>query len=400
MDAARGAGRLAFEAVEQLTNIVEAMHANIAAVPAPLGKGTDGRTKGITRLVYSSIRGVNTVAKVSIDAALGLLGKAISTGLPQPHSDAVRAAVNGVLGDHLDRTENPLAIEMRLRNLGSALDLEPRALATAMPQPGGRILIAVHGLCMSDRQWLRNGHDHALALSQALGYTPLYLFYNSGRHISQNGRAFADLLERLVQSWPEPVEEMTIIVHSMGGLVTRSACHYGGQQGHSWLGSLERIVFLGTPHHGAPLERGGNWLQLLFGLSPYTAPLGRLGTIRSDGVTDLRHGNVLDEDWQARDHSESPRDPRSPVPLPSGVQCFAHAATLGKSADEVKGRALGDGLVPVPSALGKHKEAALQLAFPDPHQSVGYGMNHWDLLDKPSVYEQVLDWLGGSGGSS
>ena len=105
-------------------------------------------------------------------------------------------------------------------------------------------------------------------LADQLGYTAVHLHYNSGRHISINGREFAKQLETLLREWPVPVEELTILGHSLGGLLARSACHYGAQAGHGWLQSLKNIVFLGTPHHGAPLERGGNWLQVSVARSP------------------------------------------------------------------------------------------------------------------------------------
>ncbi len=96
----------------------------------------------------------------------------------------------------------------------------------------------------------------------------------------------------------------------MGGLVARSACHYGALARHQWLRRVDKIVFVGTPHHGAPFERGGNWVDMLLSSSPYTAPLARLGKIRSAGITDLRFGNLVDEDWEKRDRFERSGDLR------------------------------------------------------------------------------------------
>ena len=76
-----------------------------------------------------------------------------------------------------------------------------------------------------------------------------------------------------------------------------------------WPARLDDLVFLGTPHHGAPLERAGNWVDLLLGATPYAAPFARLGKLRSAGITDLRHGNLLDEDWVGRDRFAPRRSP-------------------------------------------------------------------------------------------
>jgi hypothetical protein len=391
-DTVRGASRLAFDAVEQVTHIVEAMHANIAAASPPLGKGTDGRTRGIAGLVYGSTRLVNGASRSILDRALRLLPG--QTGLPiaQPHADAARGVLNGVLGDHLIATANPLAIDMRLRSDGRPLRLERKALAAAMPEASGEILVVVHGLCMNDRQWNRKNQDHGASLARDRNCTPVYLHYNSGRHVSENGREYAALLERLVGAWPVPVTGLSVLAHSMGGLVTRSACHYGAEAEHRWLGSLRRIVFLGTPHHGAPLERGGHSLMNTLGISPYTAPLARLGWLRSAGITDLRYGNLLDEDWQPHDRFASTGDLRRSVSLPEGVDCYALAATTGMLRGDLNDRLLGDGLVPVASALGQHSDATKTLRIPESNQSVLYGTNHMDLLSDQDVYTQIKDW--------
>jgi hypothetical protein len=353
--------RLAFDAVEQLSHIVEAMHANIAAAPLPLGTGTDGRTRGVTGFVYDSIRFVNAGARAALDRGLGLLAAGGGPPLPQQQSDALLAVLNGVLGDHLAATENPLAIPMQLRHEAES---------------GRKLVLLIHGLCMNDRQWKRNGHDHGAALANDLGVTPVYLLYNTGRHVSENGRELAGLLEALLESWPVSAPELAIVAHSMGGLVARSAYRCGVAAGHAWPAGLKQLVFLGTPHHGAPFERGGSWVDLLLGVSPYTAPLARLGMVRSAGITDLRYGNVCDEDWQGRDRFQRDGDPRTLVPLPAGVTCHAVAAAR-------------DVLVPVDSALGRHRDLGKTLAFPAAQTFVGPEMNHFDLLDRPEVYERV-----------
>ena len=217
---------------------------------------------------------------------------------------------------------------------------------------------------MSDLQWTRQNHDHGAALAHDLGYTPIYLSYNSGLHVSTNGRAFAEALEALVAAWPVEIEQFVIIGHSMGGLVARSACLTAEAAGQAWRKKLDKLVFLGTPHHGAPLERIGNWVDVILGKTPYAAAFGRLGKIRSAGVTDLRYGNLRDEDWQGRDRFAREPDPRRPAPLPKGVACYAIAATTAAAPGAMQDLLLGDGLVPVMSALGRHRDSAQALKSP------------------------------------
>jgi len=299
--------------------------------------------------------------------------------------------LNGVLGDHLADSGNPLAIEMQLRRDGRPLELDAAALQVAFPQATRRLLVLVHGACGSDRQWERRGHDHGAALARELRYTAIYLHYNTGLHVSANGRAFAALLEQLVAAWPTHVDELVLLAHSMGGLVSRSACHFGEVERHRWRRKLRALVCLGTPHHGAPLERGGNWVDVLLGVSRYSAPLARLGKIRSAGVTDLRYGNVLDEHWARRDRFSHRRDDRVPLPLPKGVRCYAIAATT--SARGAAGKLRSDGLVAVESALGRHARPELTLGFPKAHQWIAHGANHLELLDRPEVCAKLCAWL-------
>jgi pimeloyl-ACP methyl ester carboxylesterase len=391
----RGYSRLAIDATIGLTRLVETMHHNIARTPGPLGKYTQEPTRGITGLIYRSIQGTTRLVGSGIDVLLGQLiplleqEPAASSG----KRDAVLAALNGVLGDHLAASANPLAIPMQLRRNGHPLALTTKGLAAGIPAPTGKILLLVHGLCMNDLQWCRNGHDHGEALAGAGGYTSLYLHYNSGEHVSRNGHEFADMLETLLQAWPVPVEKLAIVGHSMGGLLARSACHYGQLAGHGWLKHLRQLVFLGTPHHGAPLERGGNWVNVILELSPYTAALARLAKIRSAGITDLRHGSILDENWRHGDRFAHAKSKKGTIALPQGVQCFAIGVTLSKAGGDPKKSLLGDGLVPLQSALGRQKDGSRSLDFPDSQQWIGYGMNHLDLLDDARVCEQLRKWL-------
>ena len=384
-----GVSRMAVDASIGIAGIVERMHRTIQLRRGPFGTATMEDTRGITGFVYRSIRGSMQLVAHGLDASLAPLTAMLPEGESTPGRDAFLSAVNGVYGDYLARTGNPLAIDMQLRVHGRRFAPEDPAAAFAATAdasaPSGRLLLLVHGLCLNDRHWARNGHDHGRALADECGFTPLYLRYNSGLHIAANGRSLAGLLETVVRQWPVPVEELVILGHSMGGLVARSACHHGRQAGHAWLAHLRKLVFLGTPHHGAPLERGGHRLDFVMDLSPYSAPFTQIGKMRSAGIQDLRHGSIT-------------REPAGVVPLPAGVRCYAIAATLAERRSVIAERLLGDGLVPLDSALGRHKDSARTLDLPRQRQWVGYGMGHLELLGRPEVYAQLRTWLSGHSG--
>ncbi len=392
-----GLTRLALDGARLITDVVEHAH---AAVLGPVGAGFRGavdrdrphRTRGIPGFVYRSIHAGYNIADTTLTAAFGALAQE-APAIPTPERAHLLAILNGVWGDYLAASQNPLAIEMSFQHGGAALSVESSALAAAYGDAGGKVLVLAHGLCMDDRCWRDGECDYGCALARDLSYAPLYLRYNTGLHISENGRQLAQLLERLVAAWPAPVEEIAIVGHSMGGLVARSAAHYGTAQGHMWRAHLKRLVFLGAPHHGSRLERAGNYADRLLALTPYSAPFRRLGVTRSAGITDLRHGNIVDEDWQDHDRFGHRHDNRRPTPLPADVSCYAAAVTKGARSGDRLDRLLGDGLVPLESSLGAHADEARNLVFPESHRWVGYEMGHLDLLRSQQVYEKLREWL-------
>lgn len=384
-EALRGLGKLAIDAVTGVTDIVEGMHRNIAGLAPPLGKPLPGPTSGITGMVYRSVRGITGMVGRGLDASLRAAEPWLGATQPAATRDALIAALNGVYGDHLERSANPLAIRMSLRRGNRVLPLRPDELQSALPELGAHPLILLHGLCMNPQQWCREGHDHGAELERTHGYTALYLHYNSGRSVAANGRELASLLQQLQQVWPRPLESISLLGHSMGGLVARSAVAQAQAERMAWTDTLRTLSFLGTPHHGAALERAGSWIDALIGASPYSAPLARLGTSRSAGIQDLRFGQVLEQPRRRR-------DTRTPLRLPDGVRCHAVAATRAAPAPHSR-KLPGDGLVAIPSALGQHRKPELDLQIPPEHQLLVHRCGHFDLLNHPEVYRQLEQWL-------
>lgn len=358
----RGAVTVAVSATQGVMGVVQRMNGAFGAVPI------------VSDLVYGAMRGITGMVGVGVDAAVSAVAPLLGEGVPGPEREAVLAALNGVVGDHLHATRNPLAISMQLRPPLAGL------------HRGGALLVLVHGSCGDDLGWRRQGHDHGRALASALELVPAYLRYNSGLHVSENGR----LLSALLDAESAAFDEVVLVAHSMGGLVARSAVHAAEQAGHGWQRKLGALVTLGSPHHGAPLERGGNLFETLLGITPWSAPLQALGRIRSAGVTDLRHGNIVDADWQDTDRFAFGADGRVPVPLPVGVPCCAIAGTTSPPGTPDGARA-GDNLVPIESALGIHDDPARTLRFQETH--VVPGTHHVALLSSREVTEHMIAFL-------
>ena len=412
----RGLAQLATQATRGVATMAEGVHQAVwGSMGVPGAKGPTGQataSRGVTGLVYRAVHSVTALVGQGMAAGLTRLEpvlEALVDAPPEtPEREAVLAALNGVLGDRLVASHNPLATPMTLRYRHQALLWGTPAAPASLEGATPKVLVLMHGLCMNDLQWSPQsdaGHssDHGVALAQAQGYTPVYLRYNTGLHISDNGAALAAQLAQLVHHWPVPVEEISIVAHSMGGLVARSAVHWAktpgpANAGADWLAVLKNIVFLGTPHHGAPLERAGNWVDVVLGgmplLGPFTKPFAKLGQLRSAGITDLRFGNVCAADWHGMDRFKRQPDQRTPVPLPEGVACFTVAATVAAARSPLVERLVGDGLVPLDSALGRHTDPKRQLVFAKTSQWVAHSMNHMELLYSPKVTHKLLEWLG------
>jgi hypothetical protein len=296
------------------------------------------------------------------------------------------AILNGAVGDYLARTANGLATPMACFVGGLAVPLDRAGLARAFPEATGRVVVLVHGVMCTEDVWaLPDGSDYGALLARDLGFTPLYVRYNSGRAIPDNGAAFAAMLDSIVAAWPVPVEELLPIGYSMGGLVVRSACHVARGEGLGWLGLVRRAIYVGTPHLGAPLERVGRVVaKVLHAVpDPTTRLVAQIADLRSAGVKDLGDADLRHEDRARRVATVSLRDARHPVPLLPEVRHYLVAGAL--SGDPRLAALFGDAMVPVPSATDG-------AGLPPAHIRILAGVSHVALAHHPQVYEYIRTW--------
>ena len=311
-----------------------------------------------------------------------------------PAGRAVIGALNGAFGDTLERRGNALALGMAFRRGGRDLELTRTSLADAYPNAKPRLAVFVHGLCETDDSWKLAAARHVPyghRMEIELGYSPLYVRYNTGRHISENGRELATALEDLVAAWPVHVDEVVLIGHSMGGLVSRSACHYGAD--NKCVAKVHHVFTLGTPHHGAPLEQVTNAATAALARLPETRPLARALNIRSSGIKDLRYGYLVDECWIDQDCDAYLQNTSREIPFLPTARHYFICATLSREADAPVGRIIGDLLVLQPSAWA-HPGRGTRMRFPIEHYYHLGKANHFDLLNHPAIYGQIRRCLG------
>ncbi len=306
-----------------------------------------------------------------------------------PSLNFLVGVLNGILGDYLLKEHNPLALPMVLYDHYGAIQ-----------QGGlnGRVVIFAHGLCMNHHDWTHSSYAGIgeKLLSQRDNNTMLYLNYNSGRRISANGRSLSKALQDLVERNPR-ITSIDLIGHSMGGLVIRSALFYGKQNMQQWFHMVENLVCLASPHHGAVLERFGFALQEKFGNLPVIKLISHIVNIRSNGILDLRHGSVRDDDWEHNDARIGlVDDNRKPAPLPSHINTYFAAGSVELVINKKRNlplKIIGDYLVSIKSALGEHPNPRFQLKLPESHKAIFYGLNHFNIQYHPNVAEQIVQWF-------
>jgi pimeloyl-ACP methyl ester carboxylesterase len=376
------------------------MHVGIAGRPfralgpaaAPVRVIHDGISQAVYAGVGGGLRGAARGG--AMVAALG--ADAEGAGLAsQPVASLLLGALNGLYGNHLAQQGNQLALQMEIRRHGEAVPARPDELGRAFPDATRRIVVFVHGLCETEAAWRLAPQSQTTAdrrsygdrLRDELSYTPVYLRYNTGLHVSDNGRRLARLLEDAVRGWPVHVDELVLVGHSMGGLVARSACHNGEQ---CWTDLVRHVFCLGSPHLGADLEKGANALAWALSRLPETQAFANVLNTRSAGIKDLRFGSCVEEDWCDCDADEFLRDRCREVPFLADANYYFVGATLSP---EPLGRVLGDLLVRMPSASGRGSGRGRRIPFELHNGHELAGLNHFHLLNHPAVYAQLRTWL-------
>lgn len=264
--------------------------------------------------------------------------------------DFALAVLNGAIGQHLSRTDNDLGTRMAWYRDGV-----PTTVRT-LPQPTPHLVVLVHGIMGTEHVWaFPDGSDYGTAL-EGIGMTVLRVRYNSGRAIADSGESLSRLLDEVVTTYPVPVDSITLLGHSMGGLVIRSALH----RPSTWRDRARRAIYVGTPHRGAPLERVGKVVHRMLSVidQPYTRLVADVADLRSDGMKDL--GDV------------------HPHPLAAHVQHHVVAGTLFQA--RLLQELLGDALVPLSSATDDVEHAFIVRA------------GHNALAHHPDVRDRIVAW--------
>jgi pimeloyl-ACP methyl ester carboxylesterase len=366
---------------------------------AALGGLAGEAAEGITVQARDVHRAVAGRAFAALDAAGPLGGPAVgvravhdaiatgSYGAARELTGAIVRAVAAIGACTRDPAAPPLAADARGRALlgalagawgdrlaarGSVLDTPLALIVDDRRRVTGRLAVFIHGLGETELSWRRDARrrpPYGDRLS-AHGITPVYVRYNSGRPIEASGAALADALADAVSAWPVAVDEISLIGHSMGGLVARAACHRDRDE--EWCARVRRTVFLGSPHTGAPLARAAALAERAVSALPETRAFAAPLRVRSAGVRDLAHGSA--------------------VPFLAHADHFFVSASVTRDPEALAGRLLGDLLVLRHSAWAQRGRRERVRFDPSHYRHLG-AATHLDLLDHPAVAELLEDWI-------
>jgi triacylglycerol lipase len=305
--------------------------------------------------------------------------------------------LNGVIGDRLQNT--PLSIEMNFYLNNRPIVLDKNNIATVYGDSNialtPKLCVLIHGVTDNERTWtMPDSSDYGRLLAQDFGYTPFYLRYNTGLHISDNGKMLAAILEQLQHHYPIEIKEICIIAHSMGGLITHSACHVAQEQNLTWTQSLKQIFLLATPHLGSFLEKVANLTTNILEKVPnwHTRLVGKVLNLRSAGIKDMRFGYLIESDWKHQDADKLLRNNKKPPKLLENVAYYIISGRLTLKEKHWLTQFFGDILVSTNSATAQSKNTD-EFNFPAENHVQLPKMYHFQLQASEKVYGQLTTWL-------
>jgi pimeloyl-ACP methyl ester carboxylesterase len=392
-------GRLGGHAFAGLVCRIEQVHRAIAdrafAPAGPASAPARVMHDSIARGAYRTVRGAGAAAGVMGGKTASLLATGGQPVGRKPGGNQALAALNAIAGDQFGADLAALAIPMAVRDNGRDVGLTAHQVADTFPHATPRVAVFVHGLGETEHSWQRRAAEsepYGPRLQAEFGYTPSYIRYNTGRHVSENGHDLARLLNDLMAAWPVQMDELLLVGHSMGGLVIRSACHYGEQGSAAWVDRVQHVFYLGSPHLGAPLARAAGFAGWALGRVAETRPFVTMVNGSSPGIKDLRHGYIVADDWATCDQDSCVRSHLRDTPLLPGANHCTISATVTADPRHPLGAMVGDLLVQPASAHGRHG-AHQHIPFPLGSRRGLGGMHHFDLLNHPAVWTAIRDLL-------
>jgi len=211
--------------------------------------------------------------------------------------------ISSILGSSHNQKFKLTKIDMSFRTLGA--DVTAKEVAEEFRASNKtKLILFIPGLFTDETVWLEKWIPYKRKKIRSLGistefqkkeYFPVYVRYNHGLPIHENGKKLMHLLDIFFQECPEA--KPNLIAYSLGGLVLRSCLYYAKEEKKLWVNQFQKVISIATPNRGSYLEKIGFWLGLILEKSPNIALkiIGMVGNLRSDAIKDLSFGLVKEE---------------------------------------------------------------------------------------------------------
>lgn len=371
-------------ATQRVVAPIQGMHRVIAdrwfSAAGPVAMPIRRLHHGVSDAVYGSVRIGGVIAGKALEARTGQDGTT---------AESIQSIANGLWGDNLGPHDREIGIGMAVRDRIGGIVPATSELGESFSGATGRVVVLVHGLMETERCWAGSSADPGLfeRLDVHPHLTPVAVRYNSGLRVSENGVLLSLLLDQIRSHWPVPIESISLVGHSMGGLVIRSACSVAAETDSRWIGEVDHLVTIGTPHRGSPLEKLANAAAWALGAARETRPLADFLNGRSAGIKDLRFGAIAEDDWSGDDPDALLRNTVGDHSLTHGVEHHFVAGIVTEEPTHPVGASVGDLVVRTSSATAHNRL--------DPTSTAVFGRTrHATLQRDPAVVQHVMECLG------
>jgi len=309
---------------------------------------------------------------------------------------------NRVLSSILGSSHNSLIslteIKMSFRSLGK--DISTEDVLFGYKQSGlSKIILFIPGLFTDESLWLDRilTIDNRNIISSGIaddykrrGYYPIFIRFNHGKHISDNGKELLLLLTDLLSK--DSSLKLNIFCYSIGCLVFRSTLYYARENlSEISIKNIDKVIFISSPDGGSYLEKAGFWATFLMERAPTLAIqlIGMIGNLRSDAIKDLSHGVIREEDWNQFNYLSRYWQNHYFGEL-DNINCYQLYSSFGEE-NSILQEWLGDGIVELSSLTLLRDNVYLKKDRTQLRSTNITGNNHFTILQSGLLRKRIAE---------
>jgi pimeloyl-ACP methyl ester carboxylesterase len=310
--------------------------------------------------------------------------------------------VSSIIGSSHNSTVSLTDIKMSFRAIDKDISIE-EAHREFKNSGLEKVILFIPGLFTDEKLWLDRTIkiDERQVVSSGIaddykkrGYFPIFIRFNHGKHISDNGKELLVLLNEFIKL--EPTIKFNVIAYSIGCLILRSTLYYAREAAID-IGSKNfgKVIFISSPDGGSYLEKSGFWATVIMERAPNIAfmLLGIIGNLRSDAIKDLSHGVIREEDWNSFNYLSRYWKSHYFGEL-ENIDCYQLYSSFGEDGSPFQ-EWLGDGIVELPSLTILTENVFLRKDRKELRSTNIVGNNHFTILASGLLRKRIREIMEG-----